>query len=736
MPNRVIDKTALTTVGDLHGFFTDSTADGVRPIFHSVLKHIYNGECPDVTAGNGTDYASAIQTYLTAGRRVNLPRGTTRFDSTLTFPAATGGYLTGAGINRTFLDATQAGAFSFTNDALLSAAGSYNQLVNLGSSVNRGEKELPFASAPNCAEGDLLFIYNSTDSSFSNWRTNYRAGEFVKVAGVSGNVVTIQGILEDSYVYTAVEVYKVTPTPLTIKDLTILCPNTANMAGLLVDLAERVRLENVAIIGASYASIAIRRSFDFELRGCVAHENFNLDAGGTDYGLIVSNSQNGSVSGGQFVASRHAITNGGGDLVGSVPCTSIRYSGLYAATSGTTSFALDTHGNCRDVSFDQVETHGGVSFGGSRSSLTNSKVFASVDQASGETPVYYTELRDTSHTLNNVKLFSSSDDTARGQFIDVAGNDVTTLGASTNDGGTFKWSNLRFYYEGSTEGGEAIKIHDRGYAGSRPINAVCENITSICEDQTLRRGPILDLLVSSGSTNFGDLVIQNVKHQGSGPSTDGEGSTVSRIGRVVHTGNYYYRGSGRGVSLLSIAGRCRSAGNTYIDQVFHSQITGEASEATHTAEIHIGQELFLDGYRNGNNTGSQSGGILLAYADLVSVRDMDFFNANQKMVVGDSSQFSVNDTLTGANSTHTATVLAKDDSSNTVFIGTTATGSFQAAETITNGTGGSTTVTSIAEVAHESTAYFLDVATVRRRGIVCNDARAVSVNSVTSDNQD
>ena len=73
---------------------------------------------------------------------------------------------------------------------------------------------------------------------------------------------------------------------------------------------------------------------------------------------------------------------------------------------------------------------------------------------------------------------------------------------------------------------------------------------------------------------------------------------------------------------------------------------------------------------------------------------------------------------------------------NTLFLAATATGTFEAGEPVTNTEAGSTTVSSVTEAAHESSIFFLDIGTLRRRDVVCKDGRTVSVNSVTSDTQD
>tara|TARA_S200002703_G_scaffold117643_2_gene103305 strand:- start:269 stop:2479 length:2211 start_codon:yes stop_codon:yes gene_type:complete len=736
MSNRPKDKPLASTVIDGDNWLIDSTATGVRRIPYETLKHIFNGENPDVTAGDGTDYSTAIQTYLTAGRRVELPRGNIRIDSGLTIPSAHGGIISGAGIDRTFLDATQAGAFSFVSSAVIYGTGSYTQLVNLGSNASRGEKTLSFVSAPDCAANDLIFIYNPTDYSFSNWRDVYRAGEFAKVASVSGNVVTLQGLLHDDYAYGDVAVYKVTPVPVTLRDLTILCPGDANMAGVSIALSERLRLDNVAIIGAGYACLSVSRGYGYSIQNCYMVEDMELDSGGTDYGAVIGNSQEGQIVGGQYSAARHAIAHGGADVVGAVPTTNVDVRGVKATTTGTTSWAIDGHGNTRGMRVIDCDVIGGMSIGGKKSIVAGGRIYASSNQGSGETPVYYTELVDCNHTITGAEIWSSSDDANRGQFIDVGGNDVTTLNADTATGGLFCWTNLRLHYEGTATGGRAIKVFDRGYAQSTPINLVLENIVSKCANETLRRGPVLDLYVSSSSSEFGRVDIQNINHHGSGPVIDGQGNDATRIDSVHHTGCIYTRGSGAGVGISSVSGRIFSQDNQYIDQVAYSYLQGSQNKVNTVTHIHSTGERFFDAFQTGEDSGAESAQLLISYANLAMVRGLDVVNNNQKMNVADSSGFAVDDVITGGTSGATATVVGKDEDSNVLFLGTTVSGTFQISETITEPGGGSTTVSSLPEAAHEYAVSGVDLVTLRRRDTVCVNSRGVFKSNVTTDTQD
>lgn len=218
-------------------------------------------------------------------------------------------------------------------------------LPNLFSNVAFRDNTLVLSAPPAVTIGDVILLWNPTDSSWSTWRTDYRAGEWLRVASLSGVTVTTYGLTYDSYVAAAMQVYKLVGPSTTFKDFQIKQPATSN-AGLVVDLIDGPVVENVIASGGIYAGIDIRRSVDLKVN-CRARQA--SAPSGNNYGLAVGNSQGGSIEG-VYYGTRHPISLGGSPGVGSVSCRNFTITSDYKALDGAIN-AADLHGNTEDIKF-------------------------------------------------------------------------------------------------------------------------------------------------------------------------------------------------------------------------------------------------------------------------------------------------------------------------------------------------------------------------------------------------
>lgn len=103
---------------------------------------------------------------------------------------------TGSGLGVTTLTtvgfAGTAGS-AFPNSASIYGAGSYTSLGTLASDVAQGATTMALSvdHSADLSPGDYIFVYDSTDYSFSPERPYYRQGEFAQVRSVSGVTVTL-----------------------------------------------------------------------------------------------------------------------------------------------------------------------------------------------------------------------------------------------------------------------------------------------------------------------------------------------------------------------------------------------------------------------------------------------------------------------------------------------------------------------------------------------------------------
>lgn len=288
-----------------------------------------------------TDTTSRLQAYFddTRSDRKYLPAGTYKVNAPLTMRPGT--LLEGDGPS-TIIDAS---AGTFPGGAVISVTGSLTALPNLSADAAVGGTQLTFASAPAVSKFDPLVIYNPTNSSFSAWRTYYRAGEFVRAGELSGNTLQTLAVLWGAYTAAAVSVYKLTGKSTSVRNLAISTP-AGMVAGLKMSLIDRPIVEEVHGSGLSeYAAVYLDRCVDIRVVGRAMQSSALT---GYQYGVVIANCQGGTIEG-EFYGRRHAIGLGSNDLVGGVPTRGLRINASMG--NNAPNGACDTHGNTEGITF-------------------------------------------------------------------------------------------------------------------------------------------------------------------------------------------------------------------------------------------------------------------------------------------------------------------------------------------------------------------------------------------------
>lgn len=350
----------------LHSVQDLSSADGAKGIgyqggnvFERLALTITPRDKNFGAAGNGVaDDTAALVAWAssTLSKRKYLPAGTYKVSAEVIFNP--GDYVYGDG------DSSVIDASAGIGAALrcVSVTGSLVALPSLASNVNLRANTLPFLAPPVVGFGDVILIWNPTDFSWSNWRADYRAGEWCRAAIVSGSNVTIYGRTYDSYAANAVQMYKLVGPQTIFKDFKINQPFTSN-AGLVVDLIDSPVVENVSAGGGVYAGIDIRRCVDKKINCRPKQASV---PSGNNYGLAIGNSQGGTVDG-VYYGTRHSISIGGGPGIGSVSCRDIDiYAGYKALDGGINS--VDLHGNAENIRFHGVGAQNGFVVAGKNNS--------------------------------------------------------------------------------------------------------------------------------------------------------------------------------------------------------------------------------------------------------------------------------------------------------------------------------------------------------------------------------
>ena len=310
-----------------------------------------------------TDDSAAFIAARTAadGKTIRVPAGHYKLNAAITGSEDLN--IEGDG-DATILDFT--GTVTGGNYAL-DAIGTATQIQDLGTNATKGEQTITFASAPSLVAGDVFVIYNPTNSSWSGFRTSYRAGEWCEVVSVSGNNVLLRNPLYDSYTPTAVDVYKSASPSVSLRNFQI--RGTTVLGLIKATFCVNPVMQNITGTHANNSVIYLDRCY----KPTVSNPNiYNTGDGGDDYGISIGNSQHVRVNGGTVYARRHGVTHGGTDAVGCVPVRDSRIIGTTVKNDINSGVeAADFHGNTEDSSYIGCTIYNGANLQGKNNEYAN-----------------------------------------------------------------------------------------------------------------------------------------------------------------------------------------------------------------------------------------------------------------------------------------------------------------------------------------------------------------------------
>lgn len=340
------------------GFTSNVSSPPTREI-QSVLREraLTPQDCGLVDTAANT--LATFQKFAAASaRRKHIPAGTYNLSSlTATLAFRPDDFVTGDG-DATVLDASGAASLAAGN-AVVGIAGTLTNLgAILSATASAGAVTFTVTSAAGLAVGDVLCFYNTTNSSWAGWRTEYRAGEFVQIGRISGTTIYVTQPLYDTYA-TTVQVYKMGGTGGSLSNMKIKTP-ASQVIGWQIDASVGVSVSNVHTAGTTtYAGGEFKRCFGITYLGDAFQCSPSVD---DEYGVTISNSQCGN-----FVVhatgGRHPLSFGGGDYACCVPTRNHTVIGNSYNNLGPTGSG-DLHGNTEDIKFFGLTFANGSDVGG------------------------------------------------------------------------------------------------------------------------------------------------------------------------------------------------------------------------------------------------------------------------------------------------------------------------------------------------------------------------------------
>lgn len=687
---------------DANSAATNNTGTVILPTGHvgnGRWVRVYDGSTVNVrwfgAFGNGNvDESSAIQLAVNCGaKRVKAPAGRYLIHATITIPQHVS--LEGDGLTATIFDGSGATYSNLTGGChFKTQGGSLVDIGSLASDVSKGDRTLTFTLPPELSIGDVIVIYNPTDYSFSGFKNVYRAGEMARVAKVNGSTVTLQGTLTDSYDAADVDVYRLDGhSSCRMRGFTLkgLAGATGAVTGLYLTHVVNSSIEDVRVWNCSYGQILLKQSLGVQLRNVICEEDFATDYG-TDYGLVIANSQSINVIGGYYCAARHGITTGGVDSVGDVPCRHVYIQDATISTSGDSS-AADFHGNTEYAWYDNCVIDGGVTLRGDFVGVTNCRL-RGTNGPTYEYPVYVAETRGFNVNIsgNTIEHIGTYPTFGSGMVIRIVFSENTRKGGVVNvDGNVLLWD-----LTDSSVNHKWLTAFSTSYAGNEAIE--CRVTNNTLRVKGTGRGVYAEVSAEEAGRPWDCVTFTGNSIDGAGLlylRNTGAAGSYSALRAIIENnacaGSFFYSVYAEDVrDYISFKNNHITGG---IDRVVY--LAGSNGYPCRHIEA-TGNTLLDNRILRSGNTTVDTSGLSVWYATYASVHDNISGTFHELLVVGSNVGFVKGETVTGG--TSGATAVVKDFRITTeLMIERTRSGTFSGGETITGSISGvSTTYTSTA----------------------------------------
>ncbi|EMP1650943.1 hypothetical protein RGJ24_000819 [Acinetobacter baumannii] len=255
-------------------------------------------------------------------------------------------------------------------------SGTKEQLGYVSFTAAKNSKTITLNQNAVLNKGDLIAIHNSRISSLSAHRDYYYDGEYKTVEASTGNVITLESMLETSYP-SGIEdkVWKVNPIILDVRGVKFI---SSGLSAIKVSLTAYsyfdFNSENPSTSFGAQNSFNLDRAYSSYVAGG-RHVKTNLSGSGTDYGIIIGNSQDVLVEADYVYGARHGCAIGGDDTDMAVPNRRVYGEKMTIENSPASLLhAADMHGNTIDCHYRDNYIKGRISLSGRNPKSINNKI--------------------------------------------------------------------------------------------------------------------------------------------------------------------------------------------------------------------------------------------------------------------------------------------------------------------------------------------------------------------------
>jgi hypothetical protein len=294
----------------------------------------------------------------------------------------------------------------------------------ISEAVSKGAQTVTVTSTKGIAPNDLLIIQNRENYSFAPYRPYYQDGEFLEVSSVAPNSLTFKNPLQTSYSGVSTnKIYKI--MPITINIAPGMKFYSKGDFALRISYNRNSIIDSIECTGGKSAAFAMNKSYNCQLIGG-NYVNKYRPPTGENYGIVIINSQNITVSQVTAHGTRHGTTAGGDSRDGSVPCRNISFIDCTITNDVLALQAADFHGNTIDSSYIRCNVAGPISLSGTNVSAVNCTAIANGANA----PLQYTEISGGTISFLGCNVSFAPESTATKA---VGGTSSTELSKITRD---------------------------------------------------------------------------------------------------------------------------------------------------------------------------------------------------------------------------------------------------------------------------------------------------------------
>ena len=311
--------------------------------------------------GDGaTDDAEAFQLALNAASKIYIPKGHYVLNSSLVGEKDC--TIRGESRSQTILDFSTVVGDDYY---LMLFSGTKTQISDLAANHSKDDVLITFATAHGLEVGDIFFIYNNEDYSFSAWRDYYRQGEIHRV----GEVVSSTEInLDEERLYADydivsdnVDVFKMHPIHVEMYDLSFW--TNPNKGGVYFLYCANSEAKNLAFYGGCRASLHVMEGYSIRVDN-INVDQYNIEPDtATGYGVAVSSSQDVVVSNCNVHAYGHGFTTSN-SLYETFPIRNLSVENVTC-----THTALACHGLCEFVTLNNCYAPAGITIAGNHGKI-------------------------------------------------------------------------------------------------------------------------------------------------------------------------------------------------------------------------------------------------------------------------------------------------------------------------------------------------------------------------------